>query len=177
MNDYLLERKRRSVTSSPVGGHKPPSTTTSNFKATARLKHHHNTASVPMTSSYIHHHHHHNHVGLTPEGENMERKVKEALMTELTSKSKPPSGKSESSVKSSHRVTENSRLHSKSTVQLPPQIQHQGHRGSPASDWPGEDFHVGSNTNLEMTPEPPSISAANNKLDVSEFDPIVTKNK
>ena len=184
--DEYIQRKRRSVTASPVPNHKS-STSSSNIKA--RLKQPHNnfvniptTGQVPYSSQshvqQLHYQQHHS--GLTPEGENMERKVKQALMTELTPKPKP-NGKSDPSVKPSHHKVDNSRLHAKSTVtlHLPQQgAQHQGYWVPPpsTSTWPGEDFHSGSNPNMEMTPEPPNVPT-NSRPDISEFDPIETKNK
>ena len=190
MDDYI-QRKRRSVTASPVGNHKLPSTSTSS-NAKGRLKQPHNnfvnmptaTAQIPHSSQphiqQFHYSHHASTAGLTPEGENMERKIKQALMTELTPKPKP-NGKSDPSAKSYHHRAENSRLHPKNTVtsHVPQQsAPHQGYRALPStSTWPGEDFHSGSSTNIEMTPEPPNIPTNSRPDILSEFDPIETKNK
>lgn len=187
--DEFMQRKRRSMTSSPVGNHKLSSDgNASGNGIKVRLKQQHNFVTVPTSSpqaasytssqSYVQHqyHQHNHHTGWTPEGENMERKVKQALMTEFSSKPKP-SGKSDTSTKL-HLKTDSSRLHSKSTVlQQSSQQGVQGYRPSAStSTWPGDDFHMGSNLNTEMTPEPLS-TPANSKPDVSEFDPIETKNK
>lgn len=183
--DEFLQRKRRSVTASPVGNHKLPSASSTSSSTKARLKQHNHFVTIPTTASaqvphssqphVQHQHHHHNHTGWTSEGENMERKVKEALMTELSSPKPKPSGKSDpSTTKSLHRV-DNTRLNPKSTVSPQQGVPlHQGYQAPHSvSNWPGEDFHSGSN---ETTPEPPNIPA-NSKPDVSEFDPIETKNK
>lgn len=184
MDDYL-QKKRRSVTASPVGSTRLPSTNSTTSGNKARLKQQpNNFVTVPTVTSHIPYssqpqtHHQYNYTGWTPEGENMERKVKQALMTELAPKSKP-SGKNDTVTKSFPRM-DNNRLHPKNTTvspQVPQQgapLQHQSYRASPSvSAWPGEDFHSG---NTEMTPEPPSIPAGS-KLDISEFDPIETKNK
>ena len=182
--DEYIQRKRRSMTSSPVGNHKLPSTnddiSSSNIKV-ARLKQHNHFVPVPTTSTQApyttnqthvqHQYHQQHHMGLPPEGENMERKVKEALMTELSSKPKP-SGKSDSSTKPYHHKTDNTRLHSK-TMAPSQQLQQGYHTSVSTSTWPREDFHSGSNPNMEMTPEPPNITS-NSKPDISEFDPIET---
>ena len=186
--DDFLQRKRRSVTASPVPNHRLPSSSGTSSNTKGKLKQSHNnfvniptTGQVPYSSqSHVQQFHYHHHSGLTPEGENMERKVKQALMTELTPKPKP-NGKSDPSAKSSHHRVDNSKLHPKNTVtpHLPQQgAPHQGYRAPPSSisTWPGEDFHSGSNPNMEMTPEPPNIPA-NSRPDISEFDPIETKNK
>ena len=188
LDDYL-QRKRRSVTASPVANHRLPSTS-SNIKA--RLKQpHNNFVSIPTTSqvpyssqSHVQEFHYQHHSGLTPEGEHMERKVKQALMTELTPKPKP-NGKSDPSAKPSHHKVDNSKLQ-KNTHLLQQGVPlhllqqgapHQGYWAPPStSTWPGEDFHSGSNPNMEMTPEPPNIPT-NSRPDISEFDPIETKNK
>ena len=184
--DEYLQRKRHSMSASPVGNHRLSSSTSSatspNIKAKLKQQQHNNFVTIPTTASaqvpyssqpHVQYHHHYHNAGLTPEGENMERKVKQALMTELTTKPKPPSGKSDLSLstRSIQRV-DNSKLNPKNTATL--HQGHQGSQGSPSiSTWPGEDFHSGSN---EMTPEPPNIPATN-KPDISEFDPIETKNK
>ena len=187
--DEYLQRKRHSLSASPVGNHRLSSSTGSgtsaNIKARLKQQQHNNFVTIPTTASgqvpyssqphlqHQYHHHQHHNAGLTPEGENMERKVKQALMTEFTTKPKPPSGKSDlsPSTRSFQRV-DNSKLNPKSTVTS--QQGHQGSQGSSSmSTWPGEDFHSGLN---EMTPEPPNIPTTN-KPDISEFDPIETKNK
>ena len=186
MEEYI-QRKRHSLSASPVGNHKLSSSAGScniSTNTKARLKQQHNNfVSIPTTSAQVpyssqphaqhqYHHHQQQYAGLTPEGENMERKVKQALMTGLTTKSKP-SGKPELSLSTrSFQRVDNSRLNPKNTITS--QQAYQGSQGSSSiSAWPGEDFHWGSN---EMTPEPPNIPAAN-KPDISEFDPIETKNK
>ena len=180
MDDYLQKKRERSVTASPVGNNRLPSTTgTSGTKP--RLKQpHNNFVTMPTTvqASYSSQSnvqfHHQQHAGLTPEGENMERKVKQALMTELTAKPKP-NGRSDPSAKSR---ADNSRLHPKNT-HLPQQgASQQGYRGSSSSTstWPGEDFFSGSNQSVELTAELANISS-NSRPDISEFDPIETKNK
>ena len=177
--DDFLQRKRRSVTASPVGNHRLPSAggTSSNTKARLKQQPHNNFVNIPPTTAQVpyssqSHVHYHHHTGLTPEGENMERKVKQALMTELTLKP----GKSDPSAKSFHHK-DNSRLHPKNTVtpHLPQQgTPHQGYWPPPStSTWLGEDFHSGSNPNMEMTPEPPNVPGSS-KPDISEFDPIET---
>jgi len=180
--DEFLQKKRRSVTASPVGTHRSPSASSTSSSTKARLKQHHNdfmaipTASTQLPHSNLPHAHqqYYNHTGLTPEGESMERKVKQALMTELTPRPRP-SSRGDISTRSFQR-TDNNRLQPKSTTQLPQQAVslHQGYQASP---WPGEDFHSGSTPNMEMTPEPPTISTNGSKPDISEFDPIETKNK
>lgn len=185
MDDYL-QRKRRSVTASPVANHKL-SSTSNNIKARLKQPHSNNFVNIPTTGqvpyssqSHVQQFHYQHHSGLTPEGENMERKVKQALMTELTPKPKP-NGKSDPSAKSSHHKVDNSRLHAKNIVT--PHLPQQGPPPQgywappPISTWPGEDFHSGSNPNMEMTPEPPNVHTNNSRPDISEFDPFETKNK
>jgi len=162
--------------------HRPTAVNTNRAKQ-QQYTHHH--SDLPMSNCTLHpqQHQQHNSAWPTAEGENMERKVKEALMTELTTKNKP-SGKGDLS-KSFQRVAPTSegsvnsqRNLSKSSTTLPqlPSLGaplHQVYRAPSASNWPGDDFHSGSTPNLEMNHEPPNSQ----KPDVSEFDPYETKNK
>jgi len=174
MEDFM-QRRRRSATASPVGIHRPSAINTN------RTKQQH--TYHPDLSSYTSHpqQQQHNVAWPTPEGENMERKVKEALMTELGTKNKP-SGKNES--RSFHRVAPPSegshRTLSKSSTTLPQLPSHniplqQVYRAPSVSNWPGDDFHSGSAPNLEVNHEPSNFQ----NPDVSEFDPLPyeTKNK
>ena len=180
MEDFL-QKRRRSATVSPVVMHRPTAVNTNR----AKQQHTYHHSDLPMSNYTLHpqQHQQHNSAWPTAEGENMERKVKEALMTELTIKNKP-SGKGDLS-KSFQRVAPTSegsvnsqRNLSKSSTTLPQLPSHgvplqQVYRAPSASNWPGDDFHSGSTPNLEMNHEPPNSQ----KPDVSEFDPYETKNK
>lgn len=176
--DDFLQRKRHSATASPVGSHRSPSTSNTSSSTKARLQHQHNDfMAIPIASTQLPHSNlphvqqHNYYTGLMPEGESMERKIKQALMTELS----PRPSKSDLSTRSFQK-TDNNRLQPKSTTQLPQQAGplHQGYQASSTSVWPGDDFHSGSSPSMEMTPEPPTIFASNSK---HKFDTIETKSK
>ena len=180
MDDYLQKKRERSVTASPVGNSRLPSTTATSGTKPRLKQPYNNFVTMPTTvqASYSSQpnvqFHHQQHAGLTPEGETMERKVKEALMTELTAKPKP-NGRNDPPAKSR---ADSSRLHPKNT-HIPQQgASHQGYRmsSSSTSTWPGEDFLSSSNQSGEMTAELTNMPS-NSRPDISEFDPIETKNK